>query len=148
MKAFLVLFGIIVIIVAANTTFVQAEDQQVPLTREQVALIDGEELYLELCAVCHGKGGMGGGPAAAALKDVVPDLTGLAARNDGTFPRKAVENSIAGETRAVAHGTVEMPIWGQVFEGERPDWKQFRREALARHRVYNLTAYLETIQAE
>ena len=147
MKALLVLFGIIVVIIAAGT-LVQAEDQQVPLTREQVALIDGEELYGELCAVCHGKSGMGDGPAAAALKDPVPDLTGLAARNDGTFPRKAVENSVAGESRAVAHGTVEMPIWGQVFEGERPDWKQFRREALARHRVYNLTAYLETIQAE
>jgi hypothetical protein len=41
-----------------------------------------------------------------------------------------------------------MPIWGQAFEGVRPDWKMFRREALARQRIHSLAEYLATIQAE
>jgi mono/diheme cytochrome c family protein len=148
MKAFLILIGIIVAITAANTTFGQVEVKQVPLTWQQAALTDGEELYLELCAVCHGKGGMGDGPAASALKNALPDLTGLAEKNDGKFPRQEVEDSITGKSRVVSHGTIDMPIWGQAFEGVRPDWKMFRREALARQRIYNLTEYLATIQAE
>ena len=148
MKAFLILIGIIVAITVANTTFGQVEVKQVPLTWQQAALTDGEELYLELCAVCHGKGGMGDGPAASALKNALPDLTGLAEKNDGKFPRQEVEDSITGKSRVVSHGTIDMPIWGQAFEGVRPDWKMFRREALARQRIYNLTEYLATIQAE
>jgi hypothetical protein len=41
-----------------------------------------------------------------------------------------------------------MPIWGQAFKDVRPDMKQFRRDALARQRIFNLTEYLATIQAE
>lgn len=148
MKAFLILIGIIVVITVANTTFGQVEVKRVPLTWQQASLTDGEQLYLELCAVCHGKGGMGDGPAASALKKAVPDLTGLAAKNDGQFPRQEVEDSIAGKSRAVSHGTIDMPIWGQAFEDVRPDWTTVRRKALASQRIYNLTEYLSTIQAE
>ena len=148
MKAFLVLFWIIIVITFAGTTFGQVEIKHKPLTWQQAALTDGEELYLELCAVCHGIGGMGDGPAASALKMAVPELTGLAAKNDGQFPRQEVEDSITGKSRVVSHGTSDMPIWGDAFEGVRLDWKPFRRQALARQRIYNLTEYLSTIQAE
>jgi mono/diheme cytochrome c family protein len=148
MKALLILIGIVVAITVANTTFGQVEVKRAPLTWQQAALTDGEQLYLELCAVCHGEDGMGDGPAASVLKKAVPDLTGLATTNDGTFPRQKVEDSIAGKSRAVSHGTIDMPIWGQAFEDVRPDWKTFRRKALARQRIYNLTEYLATIQAE
>ncbi len=148
MKAFLVLFWIIIVITFAGTTFGQVEIKEKPLTWQQAALTDGEELYLELCAVCHGIGGMGDGPAASALKTEVPDLTGLAAKNDGLFPRQEVEDSITGKSGVVSHGTSDMPIWGDAFEGVRLDWKPFRRQALARQRIYNLTEYLSTIQAE
>jgi len=148
MKALPVLFGTMVVIMVASTTFGEVEVKQAPLTWQQAALSDGEQLYLELCAVCHGKSGMGDGPAASALKKAVPDLTGLAAANDGEFPRNKVEQSIAGESRVTSHGTLDMPIWGQAFKDVRPDMKQFRRDALARQRVFNLTEYLATIQAE
>ena len=36
----------------------------------------------------------------------------------------------------------------RAFKDVRPDMKQFRRDALARQRIYNLTEYLATIQAE
>lgn len=148
MKAFLFVIGILVVITVANTSFGEVKVKEVPLTWQQASLTDGEALYMELCAVCHGKGGKGDGPAASALKKAVPDLTVLAAKNDGMYPRKEVEDSIAGESRVVSHGTIDMPIWGQAFENVRPDWKPFRREALARQRLYNLTEYLATIQAE
>jgi len=148
MKALPVLFGTMVVIMVASTTFGEVEVKQAPLTWQQAALSDGEQLYLELCAVCHGKSGMGDGPAASALKKAVPDLTGLAVANDGEFPRHKVEQSIAGESRVTSHGTIDMPIWGQAFKDVRPDMKQFRRDALARQRIFNLTEYLATIQAE
>jgi mono/diheme cytochrome c family protein len=148
MKALPVLFGTMVVIMVASTTFGEVEVKQAPLTWQQAALSDGEQLYLELCAVCHGKSGMGDGPAASALKKAVPDLTGLAAANEGEFPRHKVEQSIAGESRVTSHGTIDMPIWGQAFKDVRPDMKQFRRDALARQRIFNLTEYLATIQAE
>jgi len=148
MKKLCVLFGIIAAIVFAGTTFGQTEIQPAPLTWHEAALTDGGELFAELCAVCHGTGATGDGPAASALKKEVPDLTGLAAKNGGTFPREEVEKSIAGKSRVVSHGTIDMPIWGQAFEDVRPDWKSYRRKALARQRIYNLTEYLATIQAE
>ncbi|MCJ7591113.1 MAG: cytochrome c [Woeseiaceae bacterium] len=148
MKTLPVVLGIIVVVIITGTTFAQVQIKEVPLTWQQASLSDGEELYLELCAACHGKSGLGDGPAAPALKNPVPDLTALAAQNDGIFPRKEVENSIAGKSRVVSHGTIDMPVWGQAFEDVRPDWKLFHRKALANQRIFNLTEYLATIQAE
>jgi len=148
MKAFSVLIAIVIVIIVAGTSLAQVEVKQVPLTWQQAAITDGEGLYLELCAVCHGTGGKGDGPAAPALKKAMPDLTALAAANEGEFPRQDVEQAIAGKSRVSAHGTVDMPIWGWAFENVRPDRRVAQRKAFARQRIYNLTEYLATIQAE
>lgn len=148
MKKLPVLFGIIIAIVFAGSTFAEVNVKEAPLTWQQAALTDGEELYVELCAVCHGIGAKGDGPAAPAMSKPVPDLTSLAARNEGVLPREAIENSIAGESRVISHGTIEMPIWGPIFEKPRPDWKVFRREGAVKQRIYNLTEYLATLQVE
>lgn len=136
------------LVVLAPALFAQVEIEEVPLTWKQVALGDGEALYIELCAVCHGADATGKGPAAPALATPVPDLTRLARDNDGTFPSAAVEKAINGETEILAHGTQEMPIWGAAFEDLRPDIKPSHREAFARLRVHNLMVYLETVQAD
>jgi len=147
MKKLPVLFGMIVAMIVAGTTFAEVDVKEAPLTWQQAALTDGEDLYLELCAVCHGSGGKGDGPAAAAMTKPMPDLTVLAAKNEGKFPRDAVEDSITGESRVVSHGTIDMPIWGQIFEdAARSDWKAFRREGQAKQRIFNLTEYLATLQ--
>jgi len=101
MKKLPVLFGIIIAIIFAGTTFAQVTVKEAPLTWQQAALTDGEELYVELCAVCHGNGAKGDGPAAPAMSKPVPDLTVLTAKNDGMFPRETIENSIAGESRVL-----------------------------------------------
>lgn len=149
MKKTAVLFGFIFVAVTTGITFAQqVEVKQVPLTWKQASLSDGGQLYVELCAVCHGKTGMGDGPAASALKKPVPDLTKLASRHKGEFPRQQVEDAITGRARVASHGTADMPMWGRAFEDVRPDWKPARRKGFASQRVYNLTEYLSTIQAE
>ena len=147
MKKLAICLSFIVALVTAGVTLAQqVKVKEVPMTWQQASISDGGELYTELCAVCHGKSAMGDGPAAGALKETVPDLTRIAARNNGTFPREKIEDAILGKARVTSHGTAEMPIWGQAFEGVRPDWKPQRRRALAKQRVYNLTEYLSTIQ--
>lgn len=148
MKTLAILIGITLVAIIASTTFAEVETKDVPSVWQQTAVADGEELYLDLCAVCHGKRGLGDGPAASEMKNKVPDLTVLAIRNNGVFPRDDVEKSVAGDSRVASHGTVDMPIWGQMFEDERPDRKMFERKALANQRLYNLTEYLATIQAK
>jgi mono/diheme cytochrome c family protein len=147
MKNVILTLGISVLI--AFTGMATGEEiREAPLSWQQAALTDGAELYMELCAACHGTGGKGDGPAASALAKPATDLTVLAANNGGVFPREQVEKSIAGESRVVAHGTIDMPVWGARFEELRPDWKQHRRQALARQRIYNLTLHIESLQAD
>jgi mono/diheme cytochrome c family protein len=116
------------------------------LTWQEARLTHGEDLYVELCAVCHGQGGKGDGPAVPALQQGPPDLTTLAVRNDGVFPFEALERVVAGRTRSEAHGTVDMPIWGRAFKFTRADWNITRRDQLARHRIHNIVEYLESLQ--
>src|ERR1035438_4347192 len=46
---------------------------------------NGDDLYKEFCAVCHGTDGRGGGPAASALKTAPSDLTQFAKQHGGKF---------------------------------------------------------------
>jgi len=106
-----------------------------------VESLRGEALYVAYCASCHGGDGRGNGPAAPALKTPPPDLTTLALRNGGTFPRDKVEKIILGENQqAIAHGSREMPVWGPIFG--QIEWDQDLREV----RVRSLSDYLKSIQ--
>ncbi len=116
------------------------------LTAQQARLTHGEDLYNELCAVCHGLSGTGDGPAVAALTQQPLDLTSLAEANDNVFPREALEESIYGKNRIAAHGTLDMPVWGRAFEFTRPDWSRHQRRQFARHRINNIVDYIETLQ--
>src|ERR1039457_3619187 len=81
----------------------------------------GPDLYRRYCAVCHGKDGKGGGPAAAALKASPTDLTQLSKSNGGKFPVGSVRQLLGGGSSTPAHGSTEMPIWGPVFRAMSPD---------------------------
>ena len=147
MKVLSIAFGVAAI-ASASSAFGEVEIEKKPLTWEQARLTDGGDLFVALCAACHGKGGKGDGPASAALKKPVPDLTLLAAANNGTFPFEAVDAAITGKSRITSHGTVDMPVWGAALEGVRPHWKMFHREAMAKQRIHNITEYLSTIQTD
>jgi len=78
--------------------------------------LDGEQWFRAYCAACHGVDGKGDGPAASALKTAPADLTLIAARNRGTFPRALIAEFVAnGRPAVVAHGSTDMPIWGPNF---------------------------------
>jgi len=72
--------------------------------------------YRRACAPCHGTDGRGAGPAAKALLAPPADLTLLAARNGGVFPRDRIVATIVGERTIPAHGSREMPVWSIRFE--------------------------------
>jgi copper resistance protein D len=54
-----------------------------PLPSSKAVLAKGKELYEANCSACHGVGGRGDGPAAAALKPPPPDLRAAAKWSDG-----------------------------------------------------------------
>lgn len=72
--------------------------------------------FLRACASCHGADARGAGPAAGGFQTSPPDLTLLAARNGGVFPRDAVIAVVSGARSVPAHGSREMPVWSITFD--------------------------------
>ena len=103
--------------------------------------IAGQDSFAFYCAPCHGRGGRGDGPVAAALKTTPPDLTTLARRTGGTFPRAEVISFVTGTARTLtAHGPSDMPVWGPIFRSLDPS------DARARLRIENVVAFIESMQ--
>lgn len=127
--------------VAADVVLKQEE-----LTAQQARMTHGEDLYNELCAVCHGQSGKGNGPAVPALKQRPIDLTILKASHDNEFPREVLFEAIYGKNRISAHGTLDMPIWGRAFEFTKPHWNRTKRIKFAKQRINNIVDYIESLQ--
>lgn len=121
----------------AQTTHVK----KAPVTATSPA--SGKDMFVHYCASCHGKDGKGGGPAAPALKPPPSDLTALTAKNKGKFPDLRVSRVIEGSDDLVAHGSRDMPIWGEVFRE-----MDGNGAPTAKIRVANLTAYIQSIQGK
>ena len=104
----------------------------------------GQEMFKAYCAVCHGTDAKGGGPAANAMKVPPADLTQLASKNGGRFPELKVYGIIHGDAEMpTAHGSKDMPVWGNVFQSMSRD-----NGAGMQQRVANLTAYIKSLQAK
>ncbi len=129
----------------ATSVAVAAQDQpdvkikKVPVRPTNPA--SGKEMFNENCAVCHGIDGKGNGPAVAALKVAPPDLTVLTKNNAGKFPMLVVTTTIRGDANiAAAHGSKDMPIWGELFRSIHSD------DAVIQLRIHNLAKYIEAMQ--
>ena len=109
----------------------------IALSAQAADLAEGIDLYRNHCAACHGADGDGDGPAAPAMRTMVPNLRVLAHRNGDVFPNDAVTAYIDGRELRAAHGDREMPIWGDVFRS--PDQK------LARERIDSLVEFLKIL---
>lgn len=115
-----------------------------PATGDEIAR--GAALYATYCAACHGPSGRGGGPVADLLAVPVPDLTTIAARHGGAFPRLEVIQIIDGRTGLRVHGG-SMPLWGSAFAAETGGSAgAYGAEPDIRARVLALARYLETLQ--
>ena len=101
----------------------------------------GAALFRTYCASCHGTDARGAGPMSTQLRRLPPSLTSFAMRNGGMFPSERVRRIIDGRD-VPAHGSYEMPVWGDAFrrtrEGLSDQAVNLRIEAIVR--------YLETIQ--
>jgi mono/diheme cytochrome c family protein len=75
----------------------------------------GAQMYKDYCASCHGLEGKGDGPAAPFLKSAPTDLSRLAERNGGRYPSMKVIGTLKFGLGGHAHGTIDMPIWADVF---------------------------------
>lgn len=119
----------------------QKEIKYVPVKASSPA--SGPEMYTSYCAVCHGVDGKGHGPAAEALKVRPPDLTTLTKRNGGKYPSDHVTSAIRGDLRLAAHGSKEMPVWGDLFWGMSEG-----HSSEVQLRVTNLNKYIGSLQAK
>jgi mono/diheme cytochrome c family protein len=124
-------------IVAAQTPTVRI----VPVSRTSPA--SGQEMFNNYCAACHGKQGRGDGPAAAAMTKVPPDLSRIAARNNGKFPDLHVLNAISGNEPMAAHGSADMPAWGEVLRSLNSGTSD-----TVLLRLSNLTDYVKSLQVK
>lgn len=128
-----------VAVIAAAQSQPKPEIKHVPI--RQTSPASGAEMYKTYCAVCHGTDGKGNGPATEALKTPPSDLTTLASRNGGKYPSLKVAAIIRGEEVLAAHGSKDMPIWGNLF------WSMSGgHEAEVQQRVANLNRQIESMQ--
>ena len=134
----------------------QAEEaRRVKLRERPITSTKGVDLYKAYCVQCHGAGGKGDGEMAKGLTTPPADLTRIAERNGGKFPRVGVARYIMGDRPGGAtrldedwNPTVfrggradDMPLWSYIFGSlykDQPNHMRF--DSLARH--------VETLQAK
>ena len=79
------------------------------------AAFNGQAIYEDYCAACHGRDGKGDGPAARALKTPPIDLTRISHNHSGKFPDADIKKIVLGLDMMPSHGTEAMPVWGKIF---------------------------------
>jgi mono/diheme cytochrome c family protein len=104
----------------------------------------GQQMYTAYCAVCHGTDGRGGGPAASALKAHPVDLSQLSQTNGGVYPGNRVSDILKSGVPLSAHGSAEMPIWGELFFSLNSTSQA--DSMIVQQRIHNINDYLKTLQ--
>jgi len=140
-------FGVIAAVAPsfANGIQLATESKQHSTEQKPFSLLSpslyGVDIFHNYCSPCHGRDGRGDGPVAVALNPRPADLTQLAAKNKGIFPRAQVRDFITNGTRPIpAHGTSAMPVWGPTFHALETD------DRAVSIRIANVVEYLATIQ--
>jgi len=139
-----IMLGVFTGAAVLNGSAVRAASEEGAAVPNPILTAQGAQYYAQYCASCHGPTGRGDGPAAGALRTPPADLTKIAARRDGVFPSAEIRYHIDGRYEHAAHGTREMPVWGQRFSEEIAETQV--RDELVRGRLYTLVDYLQSIQ--
>lgn len=112
----------------------------------------GKSEFGERCAVCHGTEAKGDGALADLLTLPPPDLTKISQRNNGKFPILDIYQAIDGRRGLRAHGTMEMPLWGNYYKREASEIPSgphdVNYEEIVHGRILALVYYLQSIQEE
>lgn len=107
---------------------------------------DGARLFAENCAACHGADARGAGPETFGLGKVPPDLTGISARNGGTFPRARILSVIDGYRQGSHPDERIMPEFGATLGGDLVPVEVDGVMTPTPRALAALLAYLESIQ--
>ena len=113
----------------------------------------GKREYFSNCAICHGNMGKGDGPYNSLLRKPAADLTEIQKKNMGVFPFDRIYQVIDGRADVAAHGSRDMPIWGDRFKREAIGYfgittTPHRVDSLLRGRILALVGYIYTLQAK
>jgi mono/diheme cytochrome c family protein len=104
---------------------------------------DGQKYFVRYCASCHGTSGTGDGPVAKSLTKPPANLRMLSDKYGSPLPAARLAQLIDGRDAVRAHGTADMPVWGERLyatgEGERG-------ELGISEVIGKIVAYLDTIQ--
>jgi mono/diheme cytochrome c family protein len=141
-RSWIVIFSLIAAgtIFGSNSARGQSQIDQPPLPSTYVP--SGKVMYKDYCASCHGIGAKGDGPLSTMLKAPPADLTTLAKRHGGAFPREYVAGVLRfGTGPTILHGKSDMPVWGPIFE-----YYDKNNERVVQQRIKNLSDYLASLQ--
>ena len=113
----------------------------------------GKKEYENNCAVCHGMTGKGDGPYAGIIDTKVPDMTMLQKNNNGVFPFDRVYQSIDGRLEVKAHGTRDMPIWGNEYNDKAAEYysdylRDYSAKGFVRGRILALVNHIYSLQSK
>jgi mono/diheme cytochrome c family protein len=128
---------------AAGIVYADQSTAKVVVQVNRTAATSGRQMYASYCASCHGMDGRGNGPVAVMLKKQPADLSALSRNNGGRFPSEHVETVLEFGAENMAHGTIEMPVWGPVL-GKMD--VSVPVQSMRQLRVSNLTRYIESMQ--
>lgn len=113
--------------------------EQKPVSR------NGQSLYMENCAACHGDEGRGDGPAAAGLAQKPANLRQIAVRSGGRFPADDVLAKIHGYGGPGHFG--DMPDFADEIEGGTVIWITAEGDRIPTPAALAaITRYLESLQ--
>jgi mono/diheme cytochrome c family protein len=112
----------------------------------ELALNVGKQRYMKYCATCHGPSATGDGVASSLFTKKPPNLTLLAKNNGGKFPTMEVVNVVKGNAPISAHGTREMPVWGEIL-GRPLDTSMYGQD-VADAEILTIANYLQSIQVK
>ena len=144
MVGWLAALGAFALAAALGACAPQASERSPSAPSDPVLAELGEPVYLRHCASCHGADAQGNGPAAGALRVAPADLTRISARRGGVFPDGEIARLIDGRFAVPAHGTREMPIWGERLGDQIPEAGV--SEEVARGQITVVVEYLKSIQ--
>ena len=104
---------------------------------------EGRRYFIQYCASCHGHDGLGDGPVAKSLATPPANLRMLGDKYGMPLPAHRIAELVDGRDSARAHGSHEMPVWGEKLyemgQGERGEYG-------IGEIIGKIIAYLDTIQ--
>ncbi len=104
----------------------------------------GKPIYEQYCASCHGTTGDGKGPVAAEMKASPADLRRLGQKYGMPLPKPKLREIIDGREMTRAHGTPDMPVWGDRLVSSAPPTTNIN--LFKRGTIIAIIDYIDTLQ--